>query len=1443
MLNAKSYILLQVDESYGELTLGSSCDGAARNPRIRFTTLPSADAATGAARVANVSTQQLAVVPGTQDDAVVLSHAMQPCELAAYGTVFLRTESATGSSTDYFVFDRRSTTLTNALERPTNLSATPERQCPSVPKTFLSEEFCVANQVSCVPLEYERDTTWIRLNETTLRQFYTRAGLPVHYVIGLSVDDEPSPCEGGVARWVRRSDTDVEACADAGATLSASTHHALSAAVRAASGGDIRDAVVDGACDDDDSDAAVGALINVTSASDGVSSCWEHVHGDEYNVYDFSVWSQIHPGNDDEYDDFRRNPIADFAERANFSVALEFPSWHPINRWNDYTESFGEALGRLGDIVDFAALPARTQTAAAAAWLGAIDSSSRDMGDGFEACGSPGEVHDEPALGARFTRYVATANDPYVQSEVADHPYSNTHSKQMVWFGVALGAPDQLRQRVAWALAQVLVVGDHLTGRENEVWHTFSDIFVRHAFGNYRDVLREVSYSPLMADYLTFLQNKGLSYQREVLGAEAFPDENFAREIMQLFTIGLFKLGADGTRERDVSGTPVATYDNDDVMSFARAWTGFDRQDPRTNIESYGPKAWGANNWIDPMKIEAVWRDPFPKRDLLGGYIGDGFPLCSDAPSRAFLRKGAKWRYLGFNSPLPDLQTDNGYDGYDHDTADVTRLDLHPFNSSLYAALCKPGAAAPLGAAAASAPCAWQSTVILGADLPCDGIECDVDTARVVRLSVVNSTNTTVWFEYVRAPCVEMTYFPDARIIRGRWASGDELCADPREAVAVATCCDAASSSAGEPLCAYKGERVRLATAEARCAAAGATTCNYAWVSSTTTDCGSQNTYWTSAPCYLRAQVDASGKVSVVHNTSAGRATGGPPLRVQPNSGNAFRVSWGDDQFPTAAAGCAPADVCVAYGESCVCNVTVAETAVFTESDDVPTRDEIVSTLKIGGSPGTRGSGAFTSVPFHGGDVIVHSRVADDDEGGPAPTPAPTIDDWHGRVFNVTLTPTDDGYVNTWPSVSMKNYGTSVQLRVRQTNRAVYLSYLRFKVSASAASSDHLAQLETHNYTFSLRAATLRLQTYSLSAPIVDTSVYLVNTSFHEGNLSYDIAPPPASYSSDPPTALRLAYRENLGANFTDGTGWEPFELDVDSLGGVGASVARGDWFAFQLRSSDVSTSASYSSKEGDAAPELVLSLEALRETVSPTLSPAPTHTPTPSPTSAPSASLAPTTAASRVVLDADTIFEVVGSDREPAYFRNLASTVRIGTGGGNASVSFEFRNPPHFVSFIEVEMTARDAAHETEAVLDHLMEHPNTAPFVAHRFIQRFTSSNPSPRYVKVVATAFSSGNYSAPNGSGVVFGAGRRGDLAATVAAVLLDREARATVLDHDRAHGRMREPLLKVLHFMRSMEFESRNGREVELNQMQDVIGQSSYESPTVFNVRACFSRACF
>ena len=185
--------------------------------------------------------------------------------------------------------------------------------------------------------------------------------------------------------------------------------------------------------------------------------------------------------------------------------------------------------------------------------------------------------------------------------------------------------------------------------------------------------------------------------------------------------------------------------------------------------------------------------------------------------------------------------------------------------------------------------------------------------------------------------------------------------------------------------------------------------------------------------------------------------------------------------------------------------------------------------------------------------------------------------------------------------------------------------------------------------------------------------------------------------------------------------------------------------------------------------------------------------------------------------LDQHTIFKlsVRGS---PAYLLNMVSTVQIG--------SFSFRNPPHFMTFSSP--TQEEAAHETESLIDHLFYNSNTAPFVSQLLIQRFTTSNPSPRYVQTVATAFTTGMYNGHQYSG------KYGDLAATLAAILLDREAQDAVLDADPAHGKLREPMLKVVHLLRAMDYSTANGRtEVELVGMAGKIGQQYTESPTVFN----------
>ncbi len=126
-------------------------------------------------------------------------------------------------------------------------------------------------------------------------------------------------------------------------------------------------------------------------------------------------------------------------------------------------------------------------------------------------------------------------------------------------------------------------------------------------------------------------------------------------------------------------------------------------------------------------------------------------------------------------------------------------------------------------------------------------------------------------------------------------------------------------------------------------------------------------------------------------------------------------------------------------------------------------------------------------------------------------------------------------------------------------------------------------------------------------------------------------------------------------------------------------------------------------------------------------------------------------------------------------------------------------------------------------------MYHPNTAPFLALRLIQRLVTSNPEPRYIQTVAEAFKNGYYASGD---LTFGTGKYGDLAATFAAIYLDRAARNVVLDADIASGAIREPLLKVLALMRSMEYVPVS----PVTRMERVvrnIGQMAHEFTTVFS----------
>ena len=148
------------------------------------------------------------------------------------------------------------------------------------------------------------------------------------------------------------------------------------------------------------------------------------------------------------------------------------------------------------------------------------------------------QVANTPSAGHRFVMQMLSweyeSSDKTLSTLPLHAQYDHSNGKSMVHNTLALHAPDQLRQRMAWALSQVFVIGVSGLGKEDhmEPWFAFYDIFIRHAFGNMWDVLMEISFSPMMSSYLTYLGSESLAKSMSA------PDENYAREIMQRMLTG-----------------------------------------------------------------------------------------------------------------------------------------------------------------------------------------------------------------------------------------------------------------------------------------------------------------------------------------------------------------------------------------------------------------------------------------------------------------------------------------------------------------------------------------------------------------------------------------------------------------------------------------------------------------------------------------------------------------------------------------------------------------------------------------------------------------------------------------------------------------------------------------------------------------------------------------
>jgi len=174
-----------------------------------------------------------------------------------------------------------------------------------------------------------------------------------------------------------------------------------------------------------------------------------------------------------------------------------------------------------------------------------------------------------------------------------------------VWFRHAVNAPDQLKQRVAFAWSEIAVVSQvgALVNLPYSV-ASYQDLLATQGLGNYRDLIEAITLHPAMGVYLSMLGN-----QKPNPAANIRPDENYARELMQLFTIGLVELNVDGTPRLDAMGQPIPTYSQPIIEGFAHAYTGW----TYAGAPSLPQARPTAVNQVQPMQLYPAYHDTGPK--------------------------------------------------------------------------------------------------------------------------------------------------------------------------------------------------------------------------------------------------------------------------------------------------------------------------------------------------------------------------------------------------------------------------------------------------------------------------------------------------------------------------------------------------------------------------------------------------------------------------------------------------------------------------------------------------------------------------------------------------------------------------------------------------------------------------------------------------------------
>jgi uncharacterized protein (DUF1800 family) len=214
----------------------------------------------------------------------------------------------------------------------------------------------------------------------------------------------------------------------------------------------------------------------------------------------------------------------------------------------------------------------------------------------------PAALHMDYIKAAKARRATATSMGKYEEED----------SYEAIWQQWLWG-PDQLRARMSFALSEIMVISNNAPDLYADAMSSYMDVLNKNAFGNYRQLLEEVTLHPTMGYYLNMRGS-----EKEDVKNKKTPNENYAREVLQLFSVGLYMLNPDGTRKIGNDGKPISTYDEDVVKGFAQAFTGwnFAGNDTTQASKFDRPK----ENWELPMKAWPSKHSTGPKK-LLNGTV------------------------------------------------------------------------------------------------------------------------------------------------------------------------------------------------------------------------------------------------------------------------------------------------------------------------------------------------------------------------------------------------------------------------------------------------------------------------------------------------------------------------------------------------------------------------------------------------------------------------------------------------------------------------------------------------------------------------------------------------------------------------------------------------------------------------------------------------------